>query len=52
VWPAGWEAWRLGGRAELVDRDGTVVGREGDVVSGFSGGLGADDAFHVCVVGG
>lgn len=51
VWPAGWAAWRLGGRAELVSRDGTVVGRDGDLVSGFGGGVGADDAFHVCVAG-
>ena len=51
VWPAGWAAWRLGGRAELVSRDGTVVGREGDLVSGFGGGVGADDAFHGCVAG-
>ncbi len=52
VWPTGWAPWRRDGRAELVSRDGAVVGREGDVVSGFSGGVGADDAFHVCVVGG
>ena len=52
VWPTGWAAWRLDGRAELVSRDGTVVGRDGDVVSGFGGGVGTDDAFHVCVVGG
>ena len=29
VWPSGWKAWRLAGRAELVARDGTVIGREG-----------------------
>jgi hypothetical protein len=52
VWPTGWAAWRLDGRAELVSRDGTVVGREGEVVSGFGGGVGTDDAFHVCVAGG
>lgn len=52
VWPTGWAAWRLDGRAELVSRDGGLVGREGDVVSGFGGGIGADDAFHVCVAGG
>ncbi len=52
VWPTGWVAWRLLGRAELVSRDGTIVGREGDVVSGFGGGVGVDDAFHVCVIGG
>ena len=52
VWPSGWVAWRLDGRAELVARDGRVVGREGDVVEGFGGGVGTDDAFHVCVIGG
>lgn len=52
VWPTGWAAWRLDGRAELVSRDGAVVGREGDIVSGFAGGVGTDDAFHVCVMGG
>ena len=51
VWPTGWKAWRLGGRAELVAHDGTVVGREGDVISGFGGGVGTDDAFHVCIEG-
>lgn len=52
VWPTGWVAWRLGGRAELVSRDGTVVGREGGVISGLGGGVGTDDAFHVCEIGG
>jgi hypothetical protein len=52
VWPTGWIAWRLAGRAELVSRDGTVLGREGDIVQGFGGGVGTDDAFHVCVAGG
>jgi hypothetical protein len=52
VWPTGWAAWRLDRRAELVSRDGTVVGRESEVVSGFGRGVGTDDAFHVCVAGG
>ena len=52
VWPNGWVAWRLAGRAELISRDGTIVGREGDIVAGFGGGVGIDDAFHVCVIGG
>lgn len=52
VWPTGWKAWRLGGRAELVSRDGTIVGREGEVISGFGGGAGSDGAFHVCKIGG
>jgi hypothetical protein len=52
VWPNGWVAWRLAGRGELVSRDGTLIGREGDIVGGFGGGVGADHAFHVCVIGG
>ena len=51
VWPSGWAAWRRDGRAELVDRNGTLIGREGDVIEGFGGGTGADNAFHVCVSG-
>ena len=49
VWPAGWAAWRLAGRAMLVSRDGTVIGREGEVVEGFGGGVSDDRRFHVCV---
>jgi hypothetical protein len=51
VWPSGWTAWRLDGRAELVTRDGAVVGREGELSEGFGGGTGIDDAFHVCIIG-
>jgi hypothetical protein len=51
VWPTGWTAWRRAGRAELVSRDGTLIGREGDIVQGFGGGAGPDEAFHVCVAG-
>jgi hypothetical protein len=52
VWPSGWAAWRVGGRAELVARDGSVVAREGDVLDDLGGGVGVDDAFQVCVIGG
>jgi hypothetical protein len=52
VFPAGWAAWRVNGRAELVSRDGDVIGREGDVLDDFGGGPGLDDAFHVCIIGG
>jgi hypothetical protein len=51
VWPSGWAAWRLGGRAELVGRDGVVVAREGDVLDDLGGGTGTDDTFHVCIIG-
>ena len=53
VWPSGWAAWRLDGRAELVGRDGSVVAREGDVVENRFGGSAADDgSIHVCIIGG
>lgn len=52
VWPAGWKAWRVAGRAELVSRDRAVIGREGEIIEGFGGGVATDDAFHVCVIGG
>jgi hypothetical protein len=51
VWPSGWVAWRLNGRAELLRRDGSLVGRDGDVLNGLGGGVGIDDAFHVCEIG-
>ena len=53
VWPSGWAAWRLHGRAELVDRDGSVIAREGEVIEDrFGGAGGVDGAFHVCLIGG
>ena len=51
VWPSGWAAWRVDGRATLVAHDGSVVGREDDVLTGFGGGVYSDNAFHVCVIG-
>jgi hypothetical protein len=52
IWPSGWAAWRLDGQAELVDRNGTVVAREGDVIHDrFGGGTGNDDGFNVCEFG-
>lgn len=52
VWPSGWAAWRLDGRAQLVGRDGSIVAREGDILSNLGGGVGVDDRFHVCIIGG
>jgi hypothetical protein len=49
-WPFGFAAWLEYGRAVLYARDGSVVGREGDVLDTIGGGAAAD-GFHVCQVG-
>lgn len=51
VWPSGFGAWRVDGRAMVADPWGRVVGREGDVLDSLGGGLGVDDAFHICPFG-
>lgn len=51
VWPAGFAAWRLDGRAVVADPWGNVVGREGAVLDSLSGGFSQDDAFHICPFG-
>jgi hypothetical protein len=52
VWVYGFSARLVDGKAELVAPDGTVVAREGDVLSNLGGGLGSTgDAFHVCSIG-
>jgi hypothetical protein len=45
--PHGWQAWRVDGRAELVSRDGDVVGREGDVLRHLNA-IPNDLAYLVC----
>jgi len=52
VWPAGYAAWRLDGRAELLARDGRLVGREGDTLDGLGGGAGDDGTAYLCEIGG
>ena len=51
VWPRGFSARLLNGKAELVGPDGTVVAREGDHLEGqILGGYHEDGQFHVgCV---
>jgi len=51
IWPSGYAAWRVGGRAVVADPWGAVIGREGDVLDSLGGGLGADDAFVICPFG-
>ena len=48
VWPSGFAAWRIDGRAVLAGPYGDIIGREGDELDHLGGGLGADDVFQVC----
>jgi hypothetical protein len=52
VWPSGWAAWRIDGRAQIVGRDGSIVAREGDVLDDLGGGMGDDNVFNICLIGG
>ena len=51
VWPSGFAAWRVGGRAVIADPWGTVIGWDGTVLEHLGGGVGTDDAFHICPYG-
>jgi len=51
VWPSGYAAWRIGGRAVLAGPYGDVIGWEGDELDSLGGGVGADDVIHVCGAG-
>ena len=55
VWPRGFAAWLVNGKAEVVAPDDSVVGASGDVLSDLGGGLqdpsSSSTAFGVCSVG-
>jgi ABC-type amino acid transport substrate-binding protein len=51
VWPSGFAAWRAAGRSVVADPWGNIVGGDGDVLDSLGGGLGVDDAFHICPFG-
>jgi hypothetical protein len=51
VWPSGFAAWRIDGRAVLVGQYGKVIGWEGDVLEDLGGGGGPDGLFYVCGFG-
>lgn len=47
VWPYGFSARLVDGKAELLASDGTVVAREGDVLTSVNGVDSSTGAFHV-----
>jgi hypothetical protein len=51
IWPFGFAAWLEAGVATLYATDGTVVGREGDVLDNIGGAGVEGEGFHVCSVG-
>jgi hypothetical protein len=48
AWPHGWAARDVDGTRELLDADGRVVAREGDLVSAGGGSYPPRDWFHPC----
>jgi hypothetical protein len=49
VWPNGYSARLLNGRAELVPPDGSVLAREGDVLSRLAAGSADNGDLLVCI---
>jgi hypothetical protein len=50
IWPRGFSARLVSGRAEIVAPDGTVIARQGDVLADMLGGAGDEQGFHICSV--
>lgn len=48
VWPSGYSARLLNGRAELVAPDGSVLARERDVISNLGGGSADNGDILLC----
>jgi len=51
IWPFGFAAWLEFGQGVLYASDGTVVGREGEVLDKIGGAGVEGEGFHVCSVG-
>ena len=51
VWPSGYSARLMNGRAELLPPDGSVLAREGDVISGLAYGAADNGDLLVCLDG-
>ena len=51
VWPSGYSARLMNGRAELLPPDGSVLAREGDVISGLASGAADNGDLLVCLDG-
>jgi hypothetical protein len=52
TWPYGTTALLVNGQAELFAQDGTLIATEGQTLPDLGGGLGVDERFHVCEIGG
>ena len=48
IWPNGYSAWLMNGRAELVPPNGSVLAREGDVISNLSGSAADNGDILIC----
>ena len=48
VFPAGFQAWSVAGKAQLVTPEGYVLAREGDVLVGLSGSAADNGDLNVC----